>query len=216
MGEREGTCGRLEAHFEYSGSGGRRNAVTDGHGVGAPPPWKVCLKPEDNGWKSCKDWRAVNPFQAPPAPKVDAAGGDAGDRRAPTPAPMGRPTELRQNEREVATRDAPAAVEAPPMPSICQQLDPKQAPRPPRALRRRPTSAAAWFAAPARARTAPSDCELCHCRGAHPVLPHCLGGERESVSPVLGGSARASGLSGRPTRGAGWAALPPPGHWTLA
>lgn len=90
----------------------------------------VCLKPQEGGWRQCNDWRAVNPFQAPPAPQmpVQSSGSSRPETggKAPVAAPMGRPTELRENERQVAASSSSSAP-AVPTPAICQQLDPKQA-----------------------------------------------------------------------------------------
>jgi len=91
----------------------------------------VSLKPDE--WRNCKDWRAVNPFTNPPMPKGEISGQNEGapQGRTPVAAPMGRPTALKQHEKDVANSAPPAqsavSEAAAPAVNICQQLDPKQA-----------------------------------------------------------------------------------------
>lgn len=92
-----------------------------------------CVSRQEGDLEKCKDWLTVNPFTAPPVPRVasdgasDATGKD--ERQGPAPVPMGRPSELGSRPMQEVKHDekkeeAPAPPQAP---QICQQLDPKQA-----------------------------------------------------------------------------------------
>lgn len=98
----------------------------------SPDGSKFCIsrQPECADLKECKEWRTVNPFRTPPMPKSGGTGGDdtkkpAGERKAP----MGRPKELMDQEKEEKKDEnaPPSVAEQMPQVNICQRLDPKQA-----------------------------------------------------------------------------------------
>lgn len=94
----------------------------------SPDGKMFCVSRSADDLKLCKDWRTVNPFQTPPLPKsldaLDDVPKGPGQGTAPTPAPMGRPKELKQQQAQVATGSSDAN-EAPR--EVCQKLDPKVA-----------------------------------------------------------------------------------------